>query len=253
MLLFLSGSSCAAQLLHCLVSSSPTRWSNSVLSTACSQYPETISPIHHIYALGDWLFTAPPLSAFVPLPTFVSWYFGSLVVWIVTLLLLSAFVACLTFVCWDFGSLPQPHPLRLVQHSTQLPQFTAHAFQFCFWWGDQSAQGLCWIMVPRMDRGVACSACCSPVGFADLPRQLWNWLVGRNGIPLFSRQTLGLGSVQRGIGKLSMVYEYRMSQDLLLFWIKKIKKREKQKTLFHRADIPYCLWCAGIFLTVKCN
>jgi hypothetical protein len=83
--------------------------------------------------------------------------------------------------------------------------------------GVQFAQGLCWTMFPGVGRGVTCGAYCSPVGSADLYRQLWNQLAGWNSMLLFPRQTLpGTGFSVVSIGMLSMGKGSRMSQCSIL-------------------------------------
>jgi hypothetical protein len=63
--------------------------------------------------------------------------------------------------------------------------------------GDSVCPGAVLDYVPEgVGKGVTCDVCCSPVHSAGLHKQLWNWLVGRNGVPLFS--------VWQGVGRLSM-------------------------------------------------
>jgi hypothetical protein len=106
--------------------------------------------------LGCWLVIPPPLSAFVALPAFIHWEFGSLP----------------TPVLQGRFSIPPPPPLLLLDYSLLV-------ILFSFVGRVQSAYGLHWIMFLWVGRGF--SVWWSRVCSADSHKQLWNCLMGRNG------------------------------------------------------------------------
>jgi hypothetical protein len=112
------------------------------------------------------------------------------------------------FIHWEFGSLPHPPFSEQIQHSTSplllVLDYNLLFMLFSFFWGGgfnlpRGWTGLCsW--------GVTCGACCSPVGFAGLHRQLWNQVWGEMACHFSKcRHFLRLGSVQQGVGRLCTV------------------------------------------------
>jgi hypothetical protein len=110
--------------------------------------------------------------------------------------------------------------------------------------------GLCSLGVGR---GVMCGAFCSHAVSADLCRQLWNWLVGKNGVLLFSRQTLpviGFGAAghKKAFHRLGVQDIAKFDSGWCsIFCLFKEKKGEKWPGAFYpRADTPCCLRSTGI-------
>jgi hypothetical protein len=121
-LLFSPGSSCVAlQLQHCLVSSSPSKVGQFHFEY-CPLSHETSSVIHQGPALGDWLVSPPPLSAFVPHPTSASWKFSSSGCWLFT----HPHSQSLFLVLPSFAESLAPYPTPILQGRFSIPLSHTH-------------------------------------------------------------------------------------------------------------------------------
>jgi hypothetical protein len=166
LMLFLQGGSCTTLLLQvCLVSSSSSKvWQ---CSFEYCPYPQETSPgIHHGPTLRGWVVGLPLLSTSVTYPTLV---------------------------CSKFVLLPHPCSLRQVQHPRCPCWITNHCLCFSAFFREESSvwsRAVVDYVPVGVSKGIEHCTCCSPLGSAGLHKQLWNWPDGRNGVMLFSRQTI---------------------------------------------------------------
>jgi hypothetical protein len=211
-------------------------WEVGLLPHPCSQSLCFSQPLlcASLALLGGWLATPHRLSAFVAFPAFVHGEFRT-----------ENLGPCPTSILSGrFRVLPLPSMLVLDYNSLIM------LFNFGGKWRVQFVQWLHWIMFMGLGRRVMRGACCSPVHSADSYKQLWNCLMGRNGMPLFS--------AWHGVRRLYMGQGSRMLQSLILIdalfsacWEK--KERNSEGAFFPKAGHTLLAVPHGFLLAVRCN